>query len=71
VRAGELGLTEQELVVTRAERDDLHDRLYVLECAIEDVERDLRPSSTKRDYQEALDWILDAARPLLAAATRT
>jgi hypothetical protein len=63
-RAAELGLTEQELVVARAELDALYDQLYVLECAIEDVDRDLRASATKRDYTEALAWILEAARPL-------
>ena len=44
--------------------DDLRDRLYVLEAAIEDVERDLGSGSTKADYREAVEWLLDAARPL-------
>jgi hypothetical protein len=63
-RAAELGLAEHELVVARAELDALYDQLYVLECAVEDVDRDLRASATKRDYEEALGWILEAARPL-------
>lgn len=65
-RAQELGLSESELVMTRAELDRLHDLLYVLEAAVEDVERDLRGSPTKREYVEAVDWLLDAARPLTA-----
>lgn len=64
-RAREVGLAEDELVLTRAELDELHDLLYVLEAAIEDVERDLADAETVRDYQEALDWLLEAARPLV------
>src|SRR6185436_14411269 len=40
-RAAELGLGEDELVLARTELEALRDRLYVLECAIGDVERDL------------------------------
>lgn len=65
LRAHEAGLSEAELVVTRAELDALNDKLFVLEAAVEDVERDLRVSSTKQDYVEAVDWLLDAARPLI------
>ena len=66
LRAQEAGLTEAELVVTREELDLLHDKLYVLEAAIEDVERDLTSSSTKQEYVEALEWLLDAAKPLVS-----
>jgi hypothetical protein len=69
LRSQEAGLSEAELVITRQELDELHDKLYVLSAAIEDVERDLRVSSTKQDYTEALDWLLDAARPLVAPRT--
>ena len=37
----ELELNENELVVARSELDALHDELYVLACAVDDVERDL------------------------------
>ena len=37
----------------------------MLEAAIEDVERDLQVSATKQDYVEAVDWLLDACRPLI------
>ncbi len=63
-RATEVGLSEHELVLTRTEIDSLRDRLYVLEAAVEDVERDLAGSPTKADCLEAIDWLLDAARPL-------
>lgn len=66
-RATEVGLSEDELVLTRQAMDELRDRLYVLEAAIEDVERDLAGSPTKSDYRDAVAWLLDAARPLRAA----
>lgn len=66
-RSKELNLSEQELVITRAELDDLRDRIYVLACAIEDVQDDVRPDvdPTTRDYRSALEWILEAARPVV------
>jgi hypothetical protein len=64
-RALELNLSEGELVVARAELDALHDDLYVLSCAVADVERDLSGGrATKEELRDALDWLLDAARPL-------
>jgi hypothetical protein len=63
-RARELGLSEDELVMTRAELDVLRDQLYVLEAAVEDVERDLMASPTKQDLRDAVAWIIEAARPL-------
>jgi len=51
--------------VTREELETLHDQLYVLEAAVEDVERDLHGSPTKQDYVDAVAWLLDACRPLL------
>lgn len=66
-RSAELRLSEEELVVTRAALDDLKDRIYVLACAVEDVEDDLRPDvdPTMRDFRKALQWLLEAARPLV------
>jgi hypothetical protein len=71
-RARELELSEGELVIARSELDVLHDQLYVLACAIDDVDRDLGASRTPSaaDYKDALDWILDAARPLRDASLR-
>lgn len=53
--------------MARAEVDELHDRLYVLEAAVEDVTGDLAAADPPAadDYREALDWILAAARPLV------
>lgn len=65
-RAVELELSENELVIARSELDALHDELYVLACAVDDVERDLAGADTPttRELTEALQWLLDAARPL-------
>jgi hypothetical protein len=56
------------MIVSRCDIDTLHDRLYELEAAIEDVERDLATAGRPRvaDYREALEWLLRAARALTA-----
>jgi len=53
--------------MARSELDALRDRLYVLECAIADVERDLAAGLDPVELQEALAWLLDAAKPLVDA----
>ncbi|MCB0980616.1 MAG: hypothetical protein H6513_05305 [Acidimicrobiaceae bacterium] len=66
-RASELQLNENELIVTKAELDALHDELYVLARAVNDAERDLDAAGAKasaRELREIVDWLLDAARPL-------
>lgn len=66
-RARELELSEGELVIARAELDALHDDLYVLACAVEDVERDLDAAGARptiRELRDILEWLLAAARPL-------
>ena len=63
-RRDELGLTETELIVTRQALEDLRDRLYVLEAAVEDVERDLGEEQDERSLQDAVEWLLAAAKPL-------
>lgn len=65
-RARELQLSDDELVIARTELDGLHDELYVLACAVDDVERDLATSGrrTTSELRSALDWLLEAARPL-------
>lgn len=66
-RARELQLNENELIITKAELDQLHDDLYVLACAVDDVERDLAAAGPKPAVKELtgmLSWLLDAARPI-------
>lgn len=63
-RSVDIGLTESELVIARVELEALYDQLYVLEAAIEDVERDLAGTPSKQDYADAVAWLLQAARPV-------
>src|SRR6059058_2998940 len=66
-RARELQLGEHELIVTKAELDSLHDDLYVLACAVDDVERDRSAagkSVTAAELRQMLSWLLEAARPI-------
>ena len=66
-RARELQLSEHELVVPKSELDALHDEMYVLACAVNDAERDLRAAGAKASARELLDivdWLLEAGRPL-------
>ena|SRR6185295_15988658 len=66
-RARELQLNEDELIVTKAELDRLHDELFVLACAVDDVDRDLASAGKTpgtREVKEMLTWLLEAARPI-------
>lgn len=66
-KAAAHGLDEHELVIARTQLDQLRDDLYVLQCAVEDVERDLGTGLDERELREAIDWLLTAARPLRTA----
>lgn len=65
-RARELALSDGELVIARTELDALRDQLYVMACAVDDVDRDLRAAKkpSAADYRDALQWLLEACRPL-------
>ena len=66
-RARELQLNEDELIITKAQLDQLHDELFVLACAVDDVDRDLASAGkTPRtsEVNEMLSWLLEAARPI-------
>ena len=66
-RRAELGLGEAELIVTRRALDELRDRLYVLEAAVEYVRLDLAADPGLEEYRDAVRWLLDAAAPLVGA----
>jgi hypothetical protein len=70
-RRAELGLSESELIVARQALDELRDKLYVLEAAVEDVERDVPEAESEQDLRDALAWLLAAARPLSSTADFT
>ena len=64
-RARELKISEDELVIARAVIDSLYDDLYVLACAVDDTERELKAGKpTVRSMTETLEWMMEAARPL-------
>ncbi|MEP1125743.1 MAG: hypothetical protein ABJH68_17825 [Ilumatobacter sp.] len=63
-RAADLALGADEIVVRRDELDRLHDDLYMLACAVEDVELDLGDLPTNRELADALACLLAAAKPL-------
>jgi len=68
-RASELALSENELVMTRDELDALKDQMYVLHCALNDVQTDLEsPRQTKESLFEMLGWLIQAAEPIAAAS---
>lgn len=52
--------------MSRAALDDLLSKLYCLQAAIEDVQRDLTGSGrpTNAELQEALRWLMENAEPL-------
>jgi hypothetical protein len=65
-RSSELGLGEAELIMARADLEELRDALYVLEAAVEDVERDVAEAGDDpEELRRALDWLLAATRPLV------
>lgn len=58
-------LDESELVATRTALETVRDQLFVLRCAVDDVQRDLAGVPTTQERAEALTWLLDACRPLV------
>jgi hypothetical protein len=65
-RAAEVGLSESELVMARTDLEELRDALYVVEAAVEDVDRDLADGGDDpAEVRRALDWLLQSVRPLL------
>ncbi len=69
-RARELGLAESDLIVARRQVEGLDDLLFVLGCAIADVETDLAVDGSPEQLRRDVDWLLEAARPLLGASER-
>jgi hypothetical protein len=52
------------VIVGREQLEDLQGRLYCLQAALEDVDRDLARSREAEDVAEALAWLTENARPL-------
>jgi hypothetical protein len=58
------GLGDDDLIVSRTELEELQSRLYCLQMALADVDRDLAVSSEPADVHEAFEWLTENARPL-------
>lgn len=58
------GLGDDDTIVSRKALEELQSRLYCLQAAIEDVDRDLEASAEPGDVVEALAWVLENARPV-------
>ncbi len=52
------------MVVSQAQLDRLHDRLYTLESALDDVDVDLAGRARESDYKAALGHLYAAAGDL-------
>ncbi len=63
-RATEAGLGDDRVVITRAVLEELHDRLYALEAAVEDARADLADARSAADVRAAAAHLLEAAEPL-------
>ena len=60
-------LTADQLIVSLTEYDELRDDLYVLACAVEDADQDLRdagPKPSASELHRILETLRAAARPL-------
>jgi hypothetical protein len=60
------GLGDDDLIVSRTALDELQSRLYCLQAAIEDVDRDLATAAEPDDVAEAFGWLMENARPVAA-----
>lgn len=58
------GLGDDDLIVSRTALEELQSRLYCLQAAIEDVDRDLATSAEPADVAEAFAWLMENARPV-------
>jgi hypothetical protein len=62
--AGLHGLGDDDLIVSRGALEELQSRLYCLQAALEDIERDLAVDDGPDDVREALAWLRENAVPV-------
>ena len=60
------GLGDDDLIVSREAIEELQSRLYCLQAALEDIDRDLGRSDEPADVLEALTWLRENAEPVAA-----
>lgn len=58
------GLDDDDVIVSREALEDLQSRIYCLQAALEDIDRDLERSREPREVAEALAWLRENAVPL-------
>jgi len=63
-------LAESDLIVARKAIEGLDDLLFVLGCAIADVDNDVALDGSAEQLRRSLNWLLEAARPVLGASER-
>jgi hypothetical protein len=64
-RADELHVPQDQCIVSAADLGRLHDRLYRLEAAVEDVQADLEASHGGPAYRQAYEHLMDAVGDLV------
>jgi tetrahydromethanopterin S-methyltransferase subunit G len=64
-RADSLKIPAGQAIVSESDLQSLHDRLYRLESAIEDVRTDLDGRPGPKAYKEAFEHLYDAAQDLV------
>lgn len=62
--AANLGLDSDDVIISREVLEELQSRIYCLQAALEDVERDLAVSNGPSDVLEALRWLQENAAPV-------
>jgi hypothetical protein len=66
-RATAHGVDESDILLARSEVNRLRDEIFVLQCAVEDAERDLVDATTANDFADIVRLILDAACGVIGA----
>jgi hypothetical protein len=66
-RAAAHGIDESDILVARSEVNRLRDEIFVLQCAVEDAERDLLDATAVHDYADIVRLVLDAAHGVVGA----
>jgi len=64
-RADELHVPPDQCIVSAADLERMHDRLYRLEAAVEDVTADLSAGAGASAYRQAYEHLMDAVGDLV------
>jgi tetrahydromethanopterin S-methyltransferase subunit G len=64
-RADSLHVPDGQVIVSAEDLRRLHDRLYLLESAVQDVDSDLAGNPGPKAYRDAFDHLYQAAKDLV------